>query len=198
MRRPAAQDQPVKPDAAKIEAFLKLCETSRRGAILQLEHTLRGLRAQGDRTPEMARQIARIEANLRVLQANKEPVVPTLVYPPSAGAIGRLPRLTCHVNQVVSEREMLVHCKFPVRVTTMRHFQAESETISQEVKFLIRGASTRELQEGTDVELTQVFEVTGKETYKTVSGGSKTIWALAEFDMAAVEPYFRRAAAKSP
>src|SRR5437016_4432357 len=117
-----ADNRPVKSDAvpAKVEAFLKLCESSRRGAILQLEHTLRGLRSQSPKSPQVTRQIAKIEEDLRVLRANKEPVVPTLGFPPEVGAIGRLPRLTCHVEQIVSDREMLVRCFFPVKVTTVR------------------------------------------------------------------------------
>ena len=47
----------------KIAAFLKQCETSRRGAIAQLEHTLRGLQSQSA-TPQPA-QIKKIEADLR-------------------------------------------------------------------------------------------------------------------------------------
>jgi hypothetical protein len=122
----AAADESGKPQAlpANVEAFAKLCENSRRGAIMHLEHTLRGLRSQGSKSPDAARRIAAAEADLRVLRANKEPVVPPLGFPPEAGAIGRLPRLTCHVEQIVSDHEMLVRCFFPVKVTTVRHFQA--------------------------------------------------------------------------
>ena len=50
----AAQVRPIQEVAVppKIEKFLKLCETSRRGAILQIEHTLRGLRRQSPATRE--------------------------------------------------------------------------------------------------------------------------------------------------
>jgi hypothetical protein len=179
----------------KIAAFLKQCETSRRGAIAQLEHSLRGLQSQ-DASPETAGRIAKIQADLRALRANKEPVVAPLAFPPERGAIGRLPRLHCHVNQVLSDREMLVECYFPLRVSTVRHFQPRAETIEQAVTFLVRGVSTEGAEEGADLEVLDVLEVLGKQTYKTVDGSSRSVWVLGDFDMHAVEPYFRQAAAQ--
>lgn len=188
-----AADQPARPEAvpAHVEAFLKRCEDSRRGAIMQLEHTLRGLRSQGSKSPDATRRMAKIESDLRVLRANKEPLVAPLAFPPEIGAIGRLPRLTCHVEQVLSDHEMIARCHFPVKVTTVRHFQRRGETVTQGVPFLLRGVSTLEAHEGADFEMLQVVEITGKQTYKTVEGKLNTVWILSEFDMKAVEPYFR-------
>ena len=50
----------------KIEAFLKFCETFARGAILHLEHSCEAARAEAKRQAELARQIAEIEADLRL------------------------------------------------------------------------------------------------------------------------------------
>jgi hypothetical protein len=193
-----ASAQEAAPAAAvrpNIEAFVKTCENSRKGAIMQLEHTLRGLRASGAKSPDVIRQIAAAEADLRVLRAGKEPLVPSLGFPPEVGAIGRLPRLTCHVEQVLSSSEMIVRCNFPVKVTTVRHYQARGETVTQGITFLVRGMSTREAHEGTDLQILQVLEITGKQTYKTVEGKLNTVWVLAEFDMKTAEPYFRQLAA---
>lgn len=181
----------------KIERFLELSESSRRGAILRLEHALRGLRNQGPATRSVSRRIADIEEQLRVLRSRKQPVVPQLAFPPKVGAIGRLPRLSCHVDQVVSDDELLVRCSFSVVVTTVRHFQARRETAVQEVQFLIRGPSTADIHEGSDLEMLQVFDIIGKETYKTPGGGSTDVLVLAEFDMQVVEPYFRNMAEQS-
>jgi hypothetical protein len=175
----------------KIEAFLKLCEASRRGAILQLEHRLRGLQAEGAQTPQVARQIAKVEEDLRVLRANKEPVVPPLRFPPEVGAIGRLPRLTCHVDQILTEREMLVRCFFSLKVTTVQHFRSQGETVVRPVEFLVRGLPTGQTHEGTDLQLIDVFEITGTKTYQTTDGRSKTIWIMSPFDMRVIAPYFK-------
>jgi hypothetical protein len=193
----AADPQPSQPPTApaKVEAFVKHCETSRRGAIMTLEHTLRGLQAREAKSPEVAKQIASVEADLRVLRANKEPLVPPLGFPPEVGAIGRLPRLTCHVEQVVSANEMIVRCNFPIKVMTVRHYQARGETVTQGINFLVRGVSTSEAHEGADLPMLQVLEITGKQTYKTVEGKLNSVWVLAEFDMKAAEPYFRQLAA---
>src|ERR1700680_1178177 len=96
---PAGTPPVQEPVPARVKAFLETCETARRGALVQLEHTLRGLRSQQNTSAAVTRQIAEIEDDLRALRANKEPVVPTLVFPPDTGGIGRLPRLSCHVDQ---------------------------------------------------------------------------------------------------
>jgi hypothetical protein len=180
------------PMPAKIEAFLELCETSRRGAIAQLEFTLRGLRAENPKTPEVKRHIADVEENLRVLRANRQPVVPTFYYPPDVGAIGRLPKISGHVDQILSDREMLVRCFFPVRVNTVKDYQRQSEVIERPVTFLVRGLSTQAIQEGGDVELSQVFEIVGRRGYRTTEGRTAAALVISQFDMKAVEPYFRR------
>jgi hypothetical protein len=180
---------PATPIPPKIEAFLKLCETNRRGAILQLEYTLRGLRRQGSQ-PDVVRRAMKIEEDLRALRANRHPVVPTLSFPPETGAIGRLPRLSCHVDQILSDDEMLIRCYFPVKLAAVRNFRARAETIFQSVTFLLRGVATREVHEGADLELEQVFEIGGKYTYTTVDGRSVTVLILTEFDMQTVESFF--------
>lgn len=188
-----AQDGPTREGAvpAKIERFLELCETLRRGAVLQLEHSLRGLRNQQPMTREVGRRIAQLEEQLQALQSNSQPVVPQIAFPPQVGAIGRLPRLSCHVDQVISGDEILVRCRFPVVVAKVRKFQAHRDKIDQEVRLLIREMKTDNVREGSDLEMLQVFEVTGKETYQMVAGGSSEILVLKEFDMKSVEPYFR-------
>jgi hypothetical protein len=179
---------------AKIERFLELCETSRRGAILQLEHQLRGLRNQKSPTLGAGRQIARLEAQLQSLNANTQPVVPQLAFPPQQEAIGRLPRLSCHVEQVISDDEVLVRCRFPVVVAKVRNFQAQRDKVDQDVQLLIRGLKTTDFREGSDMEMLQVFEVIGRETYQLVGGGSSEVLVLKEFDMKSLDPYFRAGA----
>jgi hypothetical protein len=185
------------PSPARIKAFLETCETARRGEILQLEHTLRGLRSQSPTSPIAMRRIAGLEEDLRLLRANKEPLVPTLAFPPETGAIGRLPRLSCHIDQILGDEEMLVRCFFTLKVPAVRHFQAHAETVVQPVTFLLRGLRTQDLHEGTDSEFLQVFEIRGQQSYKNVAGRAQTAWVLSPFDMKAVEPYFRAATGKA-
>ena len=178
------------PIPAKIEAFLRNCETNRRGAILQLEHTLRGLQNHGAQTPDVARRIKTIESDLQVLRANKQPIVSTLSFPPEIGAIGRVPRLNWHIDQIVSDRELIVRCYFNVRTTAVRRYVARVETKVQPVSFVVRGIETKDLREGSDPPVPQVFEITGRETYSLAGGGSTSVWVLEPFDMAAVQDYF--------
>jgi hypothetical protein len=183
-----SSDRPAKPSAATIEAFLKVCETTRRGAILQFEHELRGLQSTGASDLKTARRIRTLQLNLEALHAGKHPVVPTLSFPPEIGAIGRLPRLTCHVDRVLSANEMLVRVYFPVKVATVKHFQRMGDTAMPAVSFFVRGVPTAEYQAGRERELTAVLEITGRQTGNSAGGISN--WVLEPFDMSAVEAHF--------
>jgi hypothetical protein len=178
------------PIPAKIEKFLRNCETNRRGTILRLEHTLRGLQNQASQTSDIARQIASLEDDLRGLRANKQPVVSTLSFPPEVGAIGRVPRLSWHIDQVVSDREMIVRCFFNVRTTSVRRYVARGDVKVRPVSFMVRGVETKELLEGSDPPVSQVFEITGRESYPLAGGGFSRIWILEPFDMEAALSYF--------
>ncbi len=176
---------------AKIARFLEHCETLRRGSILQVEHTLRGLRAGDANDAQTQRRIRRLEEQLRLLKSNRQPVIPELSFPPQTGAIGRLPGLVCHVEQVLSKREVLVRCSFPVTIATVRNFKRYRETVDRPVDFLIRGLPTNRFQEGADQEMLAVFEVIARETYQTETGRSRQLLVLKKFDLKAVEPYFK-------
>lgn len=182
----------------KIERFLELCERSRRGAILQLEHTLRGLQQQSPPSPQTTQRMAKLERQLSALRSRAEPIVPQLRFPPQNGTIGRLPRLSCHVDQVVSDNELLVRCYFPVVVTTVSNFQAHRQRVVRPVRFLIRGLATEKFDEGSDVQTLQVFEVVGKEQYRTTTGGQRDVIVLTHFDMKSIEPYFEAYARQNP
>jgi hypothetical protein len=172
----------------RIEAFLQECETARRGAIIRLEYQLRGLRAeqQKSRAAAIARQIAKVEKDLSALRANQELVVPSLRFPVEVGTIGRLPRLTCHVDQVLSDNEMLVTCSFSLKVRAVEKRQPRYETVTRPVGFLVKGKPTSETHAGADLEMLDVFEVTGRHTYETDEGKSATVLVIEPFDMARV------------
>ena len=175
----------------RIEAFLEQCETSRRGAILLAEQRLRALRSGEQKTATSARQISRAEEELRLLRANRQPYVPPLRFPPEAGAIGRLPRLSCHVDQVLSESEMIVRCFFTIKVVSVERFQARSDSVVRPVTFVLRGLPTKDVMEGADLPLAHVFEVAVAENYRTADGRTLSALGLREFDMKALESHFQ-------
>jgi hypothetical protein len=86
---------------------------------------------------------------------------------------------------------MLVQCRFKFKVRAVKNFRPRLETVVHRVTFLVRGVDTRKLNAASDIQLVDVFEITGTHTYKSVSGTSITVRVLAPFDMKAVEPYFR-------
>lgn len=188
--------RPAKPSAATIEAFLKLCETTRRGAIVQFEHELRGLQAKGTSDNKSLRRIRTLELHLEALRAGKHPVVPTLSFPPEVGAIGRLPRLTCYVDRVLSGQEMLVRVYFPVKVATVEHFRGKGETHMPAVNFLVRGISTADYHAASNRELSAVLQVTARRPATTA--GATPTWVLEPFDMTAIEAHFRHETEHTP
>lgn len=172
----------------RIAAFLEECETARRGAIIRLEYQLRGLRneQQKSQAKGIGRQIAKVEEDLRALRASQELVVPSLRFPVEVGAIGRLPRLTCHVDQVLANGEMLATCSFSLKVRTVEKRQARIETVIRPVSFLVRGIPTTQAHAGADLELLDVFEVTGRQTYETDAGKPTTVLVIEPFDLASI------------
>lgn len=193
---PRAQQisQPTKRDEppARIAAFLKSCETLRRGAILQVEHELRGLNRE-PASPKSARKITELEARLAALRENREPVVPQLVFPPKVGDIGRLPDVTLHVDRV-SNDEIAGRSFFPVRVRTVRNFQPRAELVIQEVRLILRDMDRQGVEAGKDVALTEVFEVVERiDPRDAPAAGRVQQFVLRPFDMQAVMRYFRPA-----
>ncbi len=185
----AAQAPAAGPVPPKIVVFLEKCEDTRRGAILQIEHQLRGLRRETPASKQTIRQINLLEEQLRTLHTNKTLLVPPLSFPPQTGSIGRLDGLACHVDQVVDRQELLVNCFFRVPITTVRNFQRYRETVTQSVPFLIRGLDTRSFKEGQDAEIPGVFEVSSTERYRTQSGGYRQVIVLTPFDLQVVDQY---------
>ena len=80
--------------------------------------------------------------------------------------------------------------------TETRRFVVRGETKVQPVSFAVRGVETKDLREGSDPPVPQVFEITGRETYSLADGGSTSIWVLEPFDMAAAQAYFPLAGQK--
>ncbi len=180
----------------RIRAFLEEGEELRRGSIIRLEQELRALRARAADSPKAQRQAEKIAKDLQTLEANRTPLVPALKFPPEVGAIGRLPRLSCHVEQVLTGDQMLVRCNFPLQVRTVKNFQPRYESISRPLTFLIRGLSTDKAREGGDLEMLEVFEIVGTHTYQTEAGQPQKVYVLTPFDMRPVQRYFEALSVK--
>ncbi len=173
----------------RIARFLELCETTRRGAILQLEHELRKQR-NAPQDQQAPAKIAQLEARIRELDSGDELLVPAISFPPQVGAIGRLPGDACYIEQIISPDEVRVRCHFHVPVTSVRKFRAYRESVVQPVDAVIRGWR-REVAEGQDTRTGELFEVTGREVYATERGSARSILILKPFDKKELEPYLK-------
>jgi hypothetical protein len=184
---------PIDP---KIDRFIKTCETNRRGAILRLEFELRGLRSAERQDGQTQARIRTLETDLARLESSKHLLVPTLAFPPEKGSIGRLPRLACYVDQILGEKELLARVYFPVKVAATQRFRPQGQLVMPAVTFFVRGVGTADMHEGAMREMTQVFEITGKKTYRTTDGRSASAWVLELFDLDAAEDQWRHDSAQ--
>lgn len=171
----------------RIARFLELCETTRRGAILQLEHELRKQK-NAPASERSSARIAQLEARLRDLQTGHELIVPTISFPPQPGAIGRLPGNSCYVDQVISANEILVRCHFRVPVTAVRDFRVYRDSVVQPVTAVVRGWS-QPVSEGQDTTTDEIFEVVGRERYTTQGGAVRQVLVLKQFDLGQLARY---------
>jgi hypothetical protein len=175
----------------KIHTFLENCDRARRAAIIDLEQTLRGLRSGQKKAKDVPARIKSIEEDLERLRANKTLIVPTLVFLPSKGEIGRLPGIGGHVKQVLGEKSMLVTCYFTDPVVVVRNTRPVLQKVTRPVTFLIRGVSTDEVHPGMDIELKDAFQVVDVKQ-DLATGGGLPVPVIETFDLKQVEPYRRK------
>ena len=197
MASAAARGQTARsaPLSAPLQGFADECETLRRGTILKLEETLRGLKSGNLVVPDRPGTIRQTEADIAALRTRQRVIVPMLHFPPRVGQIGRLPEGGAFVEQVLGPSEALVRCSFHLNVVVTRDKQSVSEVVHQRPLFKMRGVRTDQWEQSTDVELLDAFEVTGTERYKTVDGRMVTVQILKPFDMRPIEEYLRRKSA---
>jgi hypothetical protein len=176
---------------AKIDTFLKRCETNRRGRILELEHTLRRLRHQAQ-SAQVVAQTRQLQSELQLLRANKDLLVPTLAYPPETGAMGRLPDLTFHVDEVIPPDSLLGRSYFLVRLGSVQGFQFRPEKVRQPAVFYITGVNTQRYTPGGDIQLPETFEVVEQRSYRTADNRPGRAWVLRVVDMGDIYRYFRQ------
>jgi hypothetical protein len=120
--------------------------------------------------------------------------VPMLRFPTRVGQIGRLPGGGAYVEQLIGPQEALVRCSFRVNVVVTRNQRPVSEIVRQRPLFKIRGQSTAEWDESTDIPLEGTFQIVGTERYQTEDGRSATVQVLKPFDMRPIEQYIKQAA----
>jgi hypothetical protein len=176
---------------AKIDAFLKRCETNRRGRILELEHTLRRLRHQAQSAQVLA-QTRQLQGELQLLRANKDLLVPTLTYPPEKGTLGRLPELTFHVDEVIPPDALLGRSYFLVRLGSVQGFQFRPEKVREPAVFYVTGVKAQQYTPGGDIQLPETFEVVEQRSYRTANGRPGRAWVLRVVDMGEIYRYFRQ------
>jgi len=167
----------------RLAELVARCESLRSGTIARLEHQLRGLKARQPNDPKRIAQVAAIQEDIDALRRRQRYIVPTLDYPPGAGKIGRLPEGGVHIDDVRSEREMVVMAKFSVIVTEVRKGRRRAVKSHRPVRFLVRGVSTSGLKKAMDVPLPQVFEVISRQAMPSADG----IYVIEPFDMRTVE-----------
>ncbi len=177
--------------SAELRKFADECDALGRGTVIKLEEKIRGLRSGHVKSRNPTAGIRQCEADIAAIKGRSRVIVPTVRFPVTAGQIGRMPGLGAHVDQILGPSEMLVTCVFHVPVVVTKHFNSEAEMVSRPVRFKLRGLSTSQYEEATDIELLQVFRVLAAEKYQTEGGQSASVQVLEPFDMQPVERYLK-------
>jgi hypothetical protein len=190
-QRPATAAVQLTP---ALKSFADECELLRRGTILRLEDSLRGLKSGHVKTLDNAGTIRQTETDLEALRSRSRMVVPMLRFPTRLGEIGRLPGGGAYVEQVIGPKEALVRCSFRVNVVVTRNQQAVGEVVRQRPLYKMREEPTAEWGESNEVALTGTFQVVGTERYQTDDGHWAAVQVLKPFDMRQIEDYLKRQA----
>jgi hypothetical protein len=187
-----AQDKQRPPALSpELRRFAEECDILRRGRIHKLEESIRGLRSGQIPAKHKDAEIRQNQADIAALRARKQIPVPSLRFPPQVGNIGRLPGASAHVEQIVGPQEMLISCTFNLQVIVTRHYQRQTETEHHTKLFRIRGVATKDLNEGSDCQLLDVFRISGNQPYRTADGKNRTTQVLVPIDMRSIEAYVR-------
>ncbi len=189
--RPATAAPQLTP---ALKSFADECDLLRRGTILRLEDSLRGLKSGRVKTLDNAGTIRQTEADIEALRNASRVIVPMLRFPTRVGQIGRLPGGGAYVEQVIGPKEALVRCSFRVNVVVTRNQQAVGEVVRQRSLYKMREEPTAAWGESNDVALTGTFQIVGTERYQTDDGHWTTVQVLKPFDMRPIEEYLRRQA----
>ena len=102
------------------------------------------------------------------------------------------------MEQILGKDEMLIRAFFTIKVVTVERFQPRGESVVRPVTFLLKGVSTGEVTEGSDIQLSQVFEVAADESHRNGEGRPLSALTLRTFDLKAIEPDFERFKAAHP
>lgn len=129
----------------------------------------------------------RREADRKQWEAWKKQLDPGMVifFPQTSARVGQFGRFqenggpNMRVKQVVSQREAIVS----------HLFRGLSSNVKVSREFILRGYPTKDWVDGLDVLVTDFFEISGTETYETVTGASKTVFLVEPFNLEEARPY---------
>lgn len=157
-------------------------------------------KADKDETVAAAeRSLAGMNERLKRYADGTEFVYGTLTYPLTIGDFGQIYAGTPRVNvqQVVDANTMLIRVSYSVPAFKILGSQPGRQTVvesfqTEQITLMVKGVSTKGATDGAGFDLPQVFEVTGTKTYRTVGGGSNTVFVVEPLDTERVEAYLRQ------
>jgi hypothetical protein len=135
------------------------------------------------RAKELRAKVDGLEKRLREVKTGPPPAPPIDPFQLSVGQIGKL-TARVEILQVLDETTMLV---VPIKTVTRIDFigvksqQSFSEKRGEPI--MVRGSSTDGFTDRKAVEFSDVFEVTGTESYRAVTGATKTVFTVRRFDL---------------
>jgi hypothetical protein len=137
--------------------------------------------------------IARWRKDRDALKKDASEFIPEIPYDRlifKVGEIGRLsggrahPHATIKVANVIDEYNMLVDVSW--------RYDDLQEHRKYERRLWLRGFPTKNYANDLVIKLDDTVEVTGNQSYDTVSGGKNTVFVVESFDKARLEPWLKK------
>jgi len=134
------------------------------------------------------------EARKRWIAATSGDIPPPFIeHPLTIGAVGTLSGGTFRLIHRLGKSEGRVAIQKPTRGREAGRAGRVKPKKPPEVVVLLRGFDMSSLADGQDCKVTRCFTVTGRETYSSTLGGSRTLFVIEPYDASAAEGLFRKA-----
>ena len=163
----------------QVQRYLERCEALRAAELKSLTERIDAQAARNDTSDETKQRLATVRKWIEFLRAQPAPLAP-MPLPVGQEDVGILPAAsfadltkeqTVDVLEVVDEDDLIVRAWYPL--PTQKSTPTDQGAAPGERTFVdlwIRGFDTAELSAGNPATLTQVFAVTGNQTFDTDCG----------------------------
>lgn len=171
----AALLAPPKADSA-IDGLVQRAAAQRKVDLAKAELDVKFLTTSREKIEDRANKLRKAKATLAQLRQAKLDL-PTIPQPFAIGTAGAWTGETVRVRQVLDDATARVALEYLVREPQFSNEAAER----REFEFIFKG-DTSSMVDGQPCRMPPAVEVSGTYRYETVTGATRTLFVLSEFD----------------